>query len=386
MLNEMKMLYVHPAIRTYREPLFQRLGQAGMHFLFSSSGALGEHAIKETSDILAGFPYPYHQAREIRAFPLSDFSFELARVLRYNLIIFSHTTLPLLMYAGLLKLMRKRVLLFDVMWRYPREVKRFRLAYPLIRFVVNHCVDAVIVGGIKSKAMYRQEFGVPEERLFTACETTVDLMQIPRCESTAQEISARIRAIAGSRKVILYLGRLVEYKGLDVLIRAMAQLPPDACLIVVGSGPFRSVCEQLARDSNLMDRVHFLGGCAVEETVYYYQQADVFVLPARFLLSESINCEAWGFTVNEAMSLEIPVVATTAVGAAFDLIRDGETGMLAEENDAQSLADKIGFLLADDARRKQIGKQGRAWLMKQCDYEQNFQAYQAAIAYAMRRK
>ncbi|HZT43006.1 MAG TPA: glycosyltransferase family 4 protein [Chthonomonadaceae bacterium] len=382
----MKCLYVHPAIRNYREPLFQKLGEMGMHFLFSSSGSLGEHAIKETADILARFPYPYHQAREMRALPVSDFSLDLMRVFRYDLVIFSHTTLPLLMYARWLKWMGKRVLLFDVMWRYPHEVKKFRLAYPFIRSVVNRSVDAIIAGGSKSKAMYMQEFAVPEEKLFVAYETTTDLMQVPRCERTAGEIEMRVRALAGSRKVVLYLGRLVEYKGLDVLIRAMAQLPEDACLIVVGSGPFGPLCEQMTCEMGLTDRVHFLGGCAVDETLYYYLQADVFVLPARFQLHETVNCEAWGFTVNEAMSLEVPVVATTAVGAAFDLICDGETGMLAEENDADSLAAKINSLLADEARRKQIGKQGRAWLMERCRYEQSFQAYQAAIAYAIMRR
>src|SRR5262249_39242213 len=160
-------------------------------------------------------------------------------------------------------------------------------------------------------------------------ETTIDLQNSPRDEATAERIKTRVCAEAGNRRVILYLGRLVEYKGLDVLIRAMSRLPEDTCLLAVGSGPFEETCRQLTRDLNLQDRGRFLGGCTADESRYYYEQADIFVLPARFMEQSSINCEAWGFTVNEAMSLDIPVVATTAVGAAWDLIRDGETGMMA---------------------------------------------------------
>src|SRR5437879_3738900 len=98
----------------------------------------------------------------------------------------------------------------------------------------------------------------------------------------------------------------------------MSLLEPDNCLMGVGNGPFQEECARLAQKLCLKDRVYFLGGCRSDEALYYYLAADVFVLPSRFLPSEPVNCESWGFTLNEAQSLEIPVVATTAVGAAFD--------------------------------------------------------------------
>ena len=127
----------------------------------------------------------------------------------------------------------------------------------------------------------------------------------------------------------------------------------------------------------------FLGSCQSDETPYFYLNSDIFVLPTRFLLSEPVNCESWGFTVNEAMSLEVPIVATTAVGSAFDLIVDGETGMLAEENNHLHLAEKINYLLVDNERRLSIAKKGKERLFELCSYEKNFEAYRSAVDYAL---
>src|SRR5579871_1796079 len=177
----MKTLFVHPAIRTYRESLYRQLGDTGVHFLFSAINAPGTHAGEETAAILATFPYRYFQAREIGSRIASNFSLDLARVFRYDLVIFSCcTSIPVLLCMLPLRLLGKRVMLFDELWRYPDEVSRYRLFYPYIRFLVRHCVSAVVAAGSRARDLYVQEFGLPPERVFIAYNTTVDLMHAPR--------------------------------------------------------------------------------------------------------------------------------------------------------------------------------------------------------------
>ena len=383
----MKMVYVHPAIRNYRETLFRKLGEHNFEFLFTSRSLLGSYAAKETEELLARFSYPWFQARnqdhisrERKRLPFSNFSFDLWRVFRYQVVLFSGlTSIPFLLTALPLRLLGKRVLLFDETWKYQSEIRVYRLMRPYVGFLVRRCVNAIVPASTKACEMFAQEFQVPIDRLFPAYNTTIDLQTVPRNEERADEIRSRIQTVAQGRKVILYLARIVRYKALDVLIEAIAQTPDDCCLLVVGSGEFQAECEAIVCRMGLAERVHFLGACLADESLYYYIAADIFVLPSRFLPNEPVSNESWGFTVNEAMSLEIPVVSTTAVAAAHDLIEDGVTGMLAQENDVESLAAKINFLLEDATRRQEIGRQGRLRLLERCNYEENFVAYQNAL-------
>jgi len=227
--------------------------------------------------------------------------------------------------------------------------------------------------------MFTQEFHVSAEKIAVAYHSTVDFGALPRDAAKMERIKARVDAVSKGRKVILYLARIVEYKGLDVLIRAMAAVPESACLVVVGGGPFQEECARLASELNLSERVHFLGSCLSDESLYYHLNSDIFVLASRFMPGAIVNCEMWGNTVNEAMSLEVPTVLTDAVGASADVIVDGVSGMEARQGDWESLAEKLRFLLADDARRVAIGKQGRTALLEKCNYDQNFGAFKQAL-------
>lgn len=379
----MKTLFIHPAIRIYHEPLFNRLGAHGVQFLFSAINDPSTHMGVETAQVLSRFRYPYRQAKEIQGLPFGNLSFDLWSVFRYKVVMFSFlTSIPFLLTALPLKLLGKKVILFDETWRYPYDVKRYKPFLPLVRFLVKRCVSAFVVASSNSKRMFVEEFQVPSEKVFVAYHSTVDFGQLPRDPAKMAQIRERVQEVAKGRKVVLYLARIVEYKGLDFLIRAMAQQCDSACLVVVGGGPFQAECEKLVAELKLGDRVHFLGSCLSDESLYYHLNADVFVLPSRFMPGDIVNCEMWGNTVNEAMSLEVPTILTDAVGASADVIVDGVSGMEAKQGDADSLAEKLRFLLADDARRVQIGKQGRISLLEKCNYDQNFGAFEQALKIA----
>ncbi len=376
----MKILFVHPAIRIYHEPLFNRLGAYGVQFLFSAINDPKTHMGVETAQVLSRFDHPYRQAKEIQGLPFGNLSFDLWSVFRFRVVMFSFlTSIPFLLCALPLKLLGKKVVLFDETWRYPYDVKRYKPFLPLVRFLVRRCVTSFVVASSNSKTMFVQEFQVPAEKVFVAYHSTVDFGALPRDPAKMAQIKARVEAVSNGRHVALYLARIVEYKGLDVLIRAMAALPETACLVVVGGGPFQEECERLVGELKLSDRVHFLGSCLSDESLYYHLNADVFVLPSRFMPGDIVNCEMWGNTVNEAMSLEVPTVLTDAVGASADVIIDGVSGMQATQGDPESLAAKLAFLLAEDDRRVAIGKQGRVSLLAKCNYDQNFGAFKQAL-------
>jgi rhamnosyl/mannosyltransferase len=160
----------------------------------------------------------------------------------------------------------------------------------------------------------------------------------------APERIAAIRREAGT-PLALFLGRLVRYKGVDVLIEAMRRV--DATLVIVGDGPQRDV---LRRTVPAGARVRFVGNVTNAERSAYYQAADVFVLPS------VSRAESFGIAMLEAMSFGTPAISTE-VGTATSWVNlDGQTGCVVPPGDRDALAEALDGLLGDDQRRKQYAE------------------------------
>jgi glycosyltransferase involved in cell wall biosynthesis len=144
-----------------------------------------------------------------------------------------------------------------------------------------------------------------------------------------------------------------EWKGLDVLLRAVALLREDGAtvrLVLAGDGPLRSELERLAAALGLHRQVQFIGHQPRPAVARLLNQCTLFVLPSR---SESL-----GIAVVEALACGKPVVAT-AVDGIPDIIEDGTNGILVEPEDARALAVAIRRLLGDAALRERLGRAGR---------------------------
>ena len=153
--------------------------------------------------------------------------------------------------------------------------------------------------------------------------------------------------------LLLHVGILRYYKGLQYLIRALPQIP-QAKLVIVGHGPMRSAWEEMAQREGVADRVHFVGQVSEDTLPVYYQACDLFVLPA------CMRSEAFGLAQIEAMASGKPVVSTElGTGTSF-VNRHGETGLVVPPRDPEALAAAINELLADDARRQVMGRAARA--------------------------
>lgn len=156
--------------------------------------------------------------------------------------------------------------------------------------------------------------------------------------------------------VVLFVGRLVARKGVDRLLRALATITHRSWTFeIVGFGPERETLEGLTRELNLTQRVRFLGRVTEIELEAAYRRATTFVLPATF--DERADTEGLGVVLLEAMSYGVPVVATR-VGGITDIVIDGQTGVLVDD-DVEAMATAIVGLLDDEDRARELGHAGR---------------------------
>jgi glycosyltransferase involved in cell wall biosynthesis len=148
--------------------------------------------------------------------------------------------------------------------------------------------------------------------------------------------------------VIGSIGRLSPEKGLDVLLRALVDLP-GVTAVLVGDGPERDALKRLALELGVADRTIFTG--RVPESRVYFPVLDVYVLAS--------HSEGLPLALVEAMLASRPVVATD-VGSVPEAIADGETGLLVPPNDADALARAVRSLFDDPARAAALGEAARA--------------------------
>jgi len=166
--------------------------------------------------------------------------------------------------------------------------------------------------------------------------------------------SSRLRAdlhLEGKR-VAVFTGRLVPHKGVDVILEALAQLPPDVVLVVIGAGPRLPSLVRLARRLGVNERVRFCPAVSDEDLPRFLALGDVFVFPSQNRL------EGFGLAVAEAMAVGLPVVVADMPGVR-EVIESGREGLLAEPLIASDLAEKIRTILDDPGLGRRMGRAGR---------------------------
>jgi rhamnosyl/mannosyltransferase len=151
--------------------------------------------------------------------------------------------------------------------------------------------------------------------------------------------------------LILFVGRMVPYKGLDVLLRAMADVP--ATVVLVGDGPQRAALEALASELGIRSKVVFAGELNHQELVAWYHACDMFVLPS------TSRAEAFGVVPTEAMACGKPVVSTDLPTGVPWVNRNEETGLVVPPGDRAALASALTRLAVDVPLRRRLGERGR---------------------------
>ena len=151
--------------------------------------------------------------------------------------------------------------------------------------------------------------------------------------------------------IALFVGRLVSYKGVDILIRSLAATPMAA--VIAGDGPLRGSLQALARELGLQTRVFFLGGVDDQTIAAWYGSCDVFVLPS------VTRAEAFGLVQLEAMARGKPVVSTRLATGVPWVNLDGVTGITVPPGDPAALSNALRTLAADPELRARMGEAAR---------------------------
>ncbi|MBI2902473.1 MAG: glycosyltransferase family 4 protein [Candidatus Methylomirabilis oxyfera] len=192
------------------------------------------------------------------------------------------------------------------------------------------------------------DHGVPGDKIAMVPNAVVtNLDEMP---TSSMRAAARASLDLPDRPVVLFVGRLVPQKGLDLLMRAWTDAVQDgrATLVLVGDGPEAKHIAEWKRASEHGETVHMVGWRSDPET--FYRASDIFAFPSQE--------EAFGNVLAEAMAHGLAVV-TTRVGLAAHWIRDGESGIIIHGDTAGEMAAALRRLLADASLRERLGRQAR---------------------------
>lgn len=164
---------------------------------------------------------------------------------------------------------------------------------------------------------------------------------------------------------LLSVGRLVERKGIDSVIRALPLVLkhfPELEFVCVGTGPEEPGLRRLAESVGVTRSIVWAGEITDEELVQHYRAADVFVLPSRVIPATG-SVEGFGIVFLEAASCGIPAIGGNS-GGTPDAIADGETGYIVDPTDEAELAARIMDLLSNSEMRQRMGAAGRERVLR----------------------
>lgn len=247
------------------------------------------------------------------------------------------------------KLFGRPFVLWTGLWSHPQTIIH-KITFPFTKFIYKHS-NAIVAYGEHVKR-YLVDLGIEPKKIFCAPHS-IDNGTMNRSVSCEQIMQLKGKLGLSDAKVILYVGRFEECKGLDFLVDGLSQIKnQDFTILFIGNGSQEEAMKR--RCSELSVKAKFLGHIANEDLYQYYALADIFVLPS---ITTRDFKEPWGLVINEAMNQGCPVVTTDAVGAAAGgLVEDGKNGYIVPEKNSEALKEIVEKLLQDDSRRLEMGR------------------------------
>lgn len=168
-----------------------------------------------------------------------------------------------------------------------------------------------------------------------------------------------------NKKIILSVGRLVERKGFDLMIKAMPKVlaeVPDAIYLIYGKGQDENRLRDLINKNSLQDKVFLITDENKEVISNYFANCQIFVMPCRELKNGDV--EGFGIVYLEANLFGKPTIAGNS-GGASEAVIDGQTGLVISPNDENALAEKVIFLLQNADLAKKMGEAGRQRVLQE---------------------
>ena len=147
---------------------------------------------------------------------------------------------------------------------------------------------------------------------------------------------------------LLYVGSLIQRKGLDLLLPALAKTSDDIRLVIVGEGAEKENLLHQARELGIEERIDFRGFVEGAPLRELYHTSDIFVLPTRE--------DCFGLVILEAMCASLPVISSKYADGAFDLVEEGKNGYIIDPEDAEAFAKTIDDAFADEGQLARMGR------------------------------
>ena len=248
---------------------------------------------------------------------------------------------------------------------------RYRLTRALETYALKQA-DAVttICEGLRRDIVAR---GVPADKV-TVIPNAVDIEKFSM--GGTPDLALKEQLGLGGSRLIGFIGSFYAYEGLDVLLRAVPKLVarmPDLRVLLVGGGPQDAQLRQMAKDLDIADKVVFTGRVPHDQVNKYYDLLDVLVYPR---LSMRLTDLVTPLKPLEAMA-QGRILAASDVGGHLELIEDGKTGVLFGADDPDSLADKVGALLAAHDTWPHLRQAGRRYVETERNWKVSVGRYPA---------
>ena len=374
-----KILFVHNTAMWYRRPFFKKLNELyDVKFVFTHIEVCKDVYGVELSDKIEGLEGVNYKALKNHF----GIAFGLIKELLkddYDIMVDSFLSIVAMFSFTIAKLRRKPIIFWSEAWDWEkRKTLKRKLFSPLVNFIVSHS-DAFIVPGTMHKK-YFVSLGASPEKVFimpNVSNISVRKGDYINKEKLKEELNIE------TKKVVLYVGRLIRRKGVEYLINAFSKVKKerdDPVLIIIGRGECREELELLSKNLNIEDSVFFMGYVEDELLPAYYLLCDVCVVPS---VTYGMG-DPWVFIVNEAMYFGKPVIATDAVGAAYDMIKNGVNGYMVPEKDSDALYNAMKGILSDPELEKKMGKESKRIIEEGVKYENMVEGFRDAIEHVSR--
>lgn len=380
--SDIKILMVHHTAMWYRKPFFRMLTKIyPIKFLFTNVDSYNKTYDTDLSGEIEGLEgVDYRVVKNYHGISLGAMK---ATMGDYDVFVGGSwdtltDVIETFFYFVVVKLRRKPFILWREDWDW--NVKSFKRSM-VKKFAgfIGRNVDALVVPGTKHREFFTK-LGVKPEKVFI-------MPNVSNIETTKNDEIYKDQIVKDlnleNKKVALYVGRLIDLKGVDYLINAfknVTQKLEDSVLLIVGEGPEKSKLEDLAGKLGLNDNVIFTGNIDNSKLGAYYLLADVFVLPS----ITTYFADACPLVVNEAMYFSKPVITSDAVGTTF-MIKDGENGYVVPERNSEALEKAILTILSDPDLEERMGAASKKLIDTNFRYENMIQGFMSAVKYVTRK-
>lgn len=262
--------------------------------------------------------------------------------------------------------LRHRIQVLHVHWAFPHGFWAILPKYLLGVKVIAMSHGAELAIARRSSLVHRllgALLRIADVRCANSSHTASEVLKISGKDDTiitpygATVTQKEHRHSASKIPTLLFCGRLIQRKGIDVLLNSLPQVlkHQKVNVVITGEGDCKEQWIQQSKELGLTDVVKFAGFVSNEELSELYSQCAAYVHPAIF--DDNGDTEGLGVVLIEALSYKKPVIASK-VGGIIDVIQNEKTGLLVPEKDPTALADAIQRILSDPALGATLGEQG----------------------------